>query len=361
VSTSIPPERLLDVGDTWDQARALPTAPLIVREGLQRVLHTDELPEVTRINAGHSNATFFLRTPQLTCILRRPPRPPFEPKAHDVLREHRFLAALRNRPVRAPIPLLACRDTRVIGAPFYLMEALDGVALRDQLPPQLDCAAGRARIGDELIDALIELHSVEPHELRLGDPATGRNYLVRQIELWRNQWERNRTRPVPALDEVTERLRKSVPVPQRLAVVHGDYKLDNVLFTVTPTIRLQAILDWEMATVGDPLADLGFLTATWNDPGDPPDRLNGLSTASINPGFPTRRELAARYRAQSGLDLTALAWYQALALWKLAILLEASYTRFLAGTTADRFLGTLESGIPRIADAAMAAAKGVLV
>jgi aminoglycoside phosphotransferase (APT) family kinase protein len=360
-SVAVDTEGLQDVVDTWEEARRLTSPPLVVREGLGRLLKTDGLPEVERIDAGHSNATFIVRTPTLRCILRRPPRPPFEPKAHDVLREYRYLNALRDQPVRVPVALLQCEDRSIIGSPFYLMEALDGVALRDQVPVSFDTPAARRRIGEQLVDALHELHEIDASGLGLGDTTHGERYLERQVSLWAEQWTRNQTREIRAVDEVTRLLRATIPVSHRVAVVHGDYKLDNVLFARPGPPTLVAILDWEMATLGDPLADLGYLTGTWIDPGEGPDRLLGLGAVTAQPGFSSRRELAARYADRSGLPLGDLAWYQALALWKLAILLEASYRRFLTGTTSDAFFGELERGTPKIAEHALEAARGGLL
>jgi aminoglycoside phosphotransferase (APT) family kinase protein len=341
-SAALDTSGLQDVVDTWEEAGRLTSPPLVVREGLRRLLKTDVLPEVERIDAGHSNATFIVRTPTLRCILRRPPRSPFEPKAHDVLREYRYLNALRDQPVRVPVALLQCQDRSVIGSPFYLMEALDGLALRDRVPSSFDTPEDRRRIG-------------------LGDTTHGERYLERQVNLWAQQWARNQTREIRAVDEVTRLLQVAIPVSHRVAIVHGDYKLDNVLFTRGAPPTLMAILDWEMATIGDPLADLGYLTGTWINPGESSDRLLGLSAVTAQPGFPGRRELAARYAARSGLPLDDLAWYQALALWKLSILLEASYRRFLTGTTSDAFFSELELGIPKIAEHALDAALGGLL
>ena len=352
---------LQDVVDTWEEARLLPSPPLVVREGLRQLLKTDLMPEVQRIDAGHSNATFSVRTPSLRCILRRPPRPPFEPKAHDVLREYRYLVALREQSVRVPVALMQCRDPSFIGAPFYLMEALDGLVLRDQVPPSFDAADGRRRVGEQLIDALHELHGVDASAVGLGDTTHGEGYLQRQVNLWARQWERNQTREIPAVDEVTRLLESAIPVSRRVAIVHGDFKLDNVLFARDAPPTLVAILDWEMATIGDPLADLGYLTGTWINPGESAHRLLGLSEVTAQPGFPSRRELATWYSERSGLVLDDLAWYQALALWKLAILLEASYRRFLTGTTSDPFFRELELGIPTIAEHALEAARGGLL
>lgn len=353
---------LVDVVDSWAEARLLDAPPLIVREGLRDALGADSLPEVRRIDAGHSNPTFLVENAGTRAILRRPPRPPFAPKAHDVLREHRILAALRTQPVRAPRPILACADPKVIGAPFYLMEALDGLVLRDVPPAPLDTPREHARAATELVDALVELHAAPAGDAGMGRAGRGATYLERQVALWSGQWTRlRRIRHIPALDEVARRLGATRPSSPRVAIVHGDYKLDNVLFAPSAPAQLVAILDWEMATLGDPLADIGYLTATWVDPGEPADRIGGLSSVTAQAGFPTRRELADRYAAASGLPLDALSWYQALALWKLAILLEASYQRLLAGTTSDPFFATLEQGVPQIAEQALGAAEGALL
>jgi aminoglycoside phosphotransferase (APT) family kinase protein len=352
----------LDIVDTWEEAEGLPQPPLIVRSGLRDVLGADELPDVQRIDAGHSNPTFLVRSGEQQLILRRPPRPPFAPKAHDVLREYRMLSRLRDQPVRTPQPLLSCKDPAVTGAPFYLMEALDGLVLRGTTPAPLDTPEDRALAGAELVDALVELHAVDPVAARIGNAATGSGYLERQVDLWSAQWKRHpHKRSVPAIDELAELLRATRPQTRRVSIVHGDYKLDNVLYSPAAPARLIAILDWEMATLGDPLADLGYLTATWVDQGEPADRTGGLSSVTTQRGFPTRHELADRYAAGSGLALDGLAWYQALALWKLAILLEASYQRFLAGTASDAFFATLEEGVPLIAEQALDASTGALL
>jgi aminoglycoside phosphotransferase (APT) family kinase protein len=241
------------------------------------------------------------------------------------------------------------------------MEALDGLVLRDRALPPLDSPLERTRVGHELVDALAELHAVDPAAAELTDRTDGGGYLQRQVALWSSQWERNQTRTIPALDQVARKLRSTIPTSPRVSIIHGDYKLDNVLFAREAPARLKAILDWEMATIGDPLADVGYLTATWVNPGESPERLAGLSSATSETGFPRRRELAERYAKYTDLGLEQLAWYQALALWKLAILLETGYRRYLAGTTSDEFLGTLKHGVPTIAEQALAAVAGSLV
>jgi aminoglycoside phosphotransferase (APT) family kinase protein len=354
------PEQAPEVVATWAEAAGQQPEPLIVREALEGELGLGELT-IERASAGHSNVTYFLEASSRRLVLRRPPRGPFPTSAHDVLREYRILAALERFDVRAPRVVHDCTDPAVIGAPFYVMERVDGVVADPTTPPPLDNPADRARIGDELVDTLLELHQADwrrsPDLPRIGR-ADG--YLTRQVGLWGDQWRRQRTCEVPVVDDVGARLEAAIPESPAATLVHGDYKLDNVALAPVSPPRIVAILDWEMATIGDPLADLGFFTATWLQ-GDDPERLLGLSRASAEPGYPTRSALVERYAAGAPYAVDHLPWYQALALWKLAILLEGSYRRFQAGTTDDPFFARLEDGVPSLAAQARAALDGALL
>lgn len=344
---------------TAAEAVALDLPPLIVREPLDAfldgVLPGDGAFAYERLGEGHSNITFVVSRSDHRWVLRRPPRPPLPPTAHDVLREHRVLSALADAPVRTPRPLIACDDDAVIGAPFYVMELSPGEVIRHAVPDALDMPAQRRRIGEELVDALAELHLLDYTEVGLGDLGKPTGYLERQVRRWTGQWEHNRTRELPVIEQVGAWLEANRPQTPRPAIVHGDYKLDNVLVTTAPPARVTAILDWEMATIGDPLADLGYLTGTWAEAGDAEGGLLGLSRMTRAEGFPTRVELVARYAERTGLAAgDAITWYEALALWKLAILLEGSYKRLLAGTTDDPFFKLLDAGVPQLAEQALA-------
>jgi aminoglycoside phosphotransferase (APT) family kinase protein len=303
---------------------------------------------VERLAAGHSNLTFVVARGGHEWILRRPPQGPLLPTAHDVIREYRVMDLLGRSGcgVRVPTVTLACADPAVIGAPFYLMERVPGEVIRTSLPEWATEEARRA-IGFELVDALAELHSapVEPFvEAGIGKPA---GYLERQLRRWRGQREGAKTRELPDYDVLSDWLERHLPKQAGTSLVHGDYKLDNV--AVSPDgPRLTAILDWEMATVGDPLADLGYLMSFWIEPGERDEFSEVAGNVTVEPGFPTRAELVARYAERSGRDVADLTAYVVLAIWKLAILLEASYSRHLAGTTDDPFFALLDRGVPAL-------------
>ena len=321
----------------------------------------DRLPgtgpfEVERHRAGHSNETFFLRRSGQEWVLRRPPRGAFLPTAHDVLREHRVLSALADTPVRAPRPLVACQDPEVIGTPFYVMERVDGVVIRERLPRYLERdEAGRPRLGEELVDALVELHAVDWRAVGLEGWGRPSGYLERQLRRWSGQLELTMplTRPLPDLVRVGEWLRGHVPPSGPATIVHGDYKVDNVVFTAEGPARLVSILDWEMSTIGDPLADLGWLMSFWHQPGERVDESFEGFAPTRSPGFQRREELIDRYARGSGRDVGELDFYHVLAIWKLAILLEGSYARHLAGVTDDPFFAKLEGGVPMLAARAL--------
>lgn len=311
---------------------------------------------VQRHQAGHSNETFIvLRGGMQEMVLRRPPLGAFLPSAHDVVREHRVLSALDETAVRVPQPLCLCEDESVIGAPFYLMERVQGHVIRDRLPAGFQ-EEDRRRIGEELVDALVELHAVDWSRAGLEGFGKPSGYLDRQLRRWTGQLELTLpfTRPLPDLEKVGGWLRDNLPQSQTTAVVHGDYKLDNVMFAPAPPARLLAILDWEMSTLGDPMADVGWMASFWLDPDDPGDDLLAR-TASVTrlPGFLRRADLVQRYADATGLDVSALDWYIVLAIWKLAILLEGSYARHLARMTDDPFFAQMEQGVPMLAQRAL--------
>ena len=306
-----------------------------------------------RVRGGHSNETFFVWRGDERWVLRRPPLGNYLPTAHDVAREFRVLVALDTTPVPAPHPILLCDDPAIIGAPFYLMEALDGVVLRGTTPEWGATPVARHAIGLELVDTLAQLHAVDWRTVGLEGFGRSEGYLERQVRRWAGQLEGARNRDIPDLDFVTNWLATHLPTSPAATIVHGDFRLDNAMFARGLPPRILGVLDWEMSTLGDPLADLGYLLTFWREPRDPPPALTAQQAWKLTeePGYPTRAELIARYMERTGLTLTTatLAFYRGLAAWKMAILLEGSYKRFLAGATDDPFFRELEHGVPALA------------
>jgi aminoglycoside phosphotransferase (APT) family kinase protein len=338
--------------------------PLVDPDALGAYLD-DRLPgqgdfEVERHRAGHSNETFLVRRSGNEWVLRRPPRGAFLPTAHDVLREHRVLAALSSTPARAPRAVLACSDESVIGVPFFLMERVDGVVVRDRLPSWVD-VDGRRRIGEELVDALAELHAVDWRAAGLEGWGRPTGYLERQVRRWTGQLQLTTrfTRSLPELFSVGDWLEENLPGSPPATIVHGDYKLDNAVLAPEAPVRVTALLDWEMSTIGDPVADLGYLLSSWRQPDDPPDTVLPELQLTREPGFASREELVERYSDRTGRRPGDTTWYEVLAVWKMAILLEGSYARHLAGATDDPLFERLENGVPALARRAVTEA-GIL-
>jgi aminoglycoside phosphotransferase (APT) family kinase protein len=340
--------------NTPEEAAALELPPLLIRRPLEAFLDAHGLGSgevgAEPVGEGHSNVTYVIARDGGEWVLRRPPRPPLPPSAHDVQREALLLRALEPTQVRVPRVLATCDDESVIGAPFYVMERMHGDVLTTALPEGLD----PRRVGDELIDALVEVHAADWRACGLEGFGKPSGYLERQLRRFGGLWEHNATREIPAIDEVTRWLAANLPESGPATIVHGDYRLGNVMFTGD---RLSAIFDWELATIGDPLADVGYMLATWAQAGDPESVSLSLGAVTRGPGFPTREELVARYEERSRRSMRSLNWYTTLALWKSAVFLEGSYKRRLAGTTDDPFFDRLKDGVPELAERALSTTR----
>ena len=347
--------------DTPEEAAALELPPLLVRRPLEAYLERHGLGSgpihAEPVGEGHSNITYVIRRGDEAWVLRRPPRPPLPPSAHDVLREARLLTAVQDADVRTPRVALVCDDESVIGAPFYVMDLVEGDVMTTEVPEPLDTPEQRRRIASELLDSLVEIHAVDWRACGLEGYGKPTGYLARQVRRFTGLWEHNRTRELDVLDRVTEWLQSHMPEQQAATIVHGDYRLGNTMFGPGAPARLVAIFDWELATIGDPLADLGYFTATWTEPGDdsPVFRLGAVTTRE---GFPSRGELIAGYEERTGRSMRDVRWYTTLALWKSAVFLEGSYKRLLAGTTDDPFFALLDEGVPQLAERAWDIAHG---
>ncbi len=302
--------------------------------------------QVARIGQGRSNLTFRVERGGRAYVLRRPPLGELPETAHDVLREHRVLTALRGTRVRAPRPVVVCEDPSVIGVPWYLMEVVDGTVVGDELPPAWS-EADRVDVGTGMVDALVELHTTDYEAAGLGDLGRPAGYTGRQVQRWTRQWQVMATRELPDVEAVRAWLESGVPEDGPAAIVHGDYKLDNVVFSTTAPPRLLAILDWEMATLGDPLADLGYLLNFWPEEGEA--SVTTMQPVTQRPGFLPRAALVERYAEATGFELRDLTFYRALAMWKLAILCEGLYKRHLAGDAGGTWYAVLEHRVPAMA------------
>jgi aminoglycoside phosphotransferase (APT) family kinase protein len=349
-----PPVAPDDIVATHEEGAANDREPLLVLEPLRAFLHDaglqapDDLSAVP-VGDGHSNVTFALST---GVILRRPPRGPLPPSAHDVLREARLLTALQDAAVRTPAVLAVCPDPEVVGAPFYVMEQVQGDVIIDTLPAELDSPEQRARIADELIDALVELHAVDYTTVGLDTFGKPTGYLERQVRRFLGLWEHNRTRDLPAVEQLGTWLTDNMPTSPPATIVHGDFRLGNTMYARGAPARLIAIFDWEMATIGDPLADLGYLMIHWRQP---EDDTSGFAPQTVTtlPGFPTRAQVIARYEERSGRSMQALNWYVTLALWKAVVFMEGNYKRAAAGATDDPYLKSFGDVVLQLADRAL--------
>jgi len=352
-----------DVVATFAEAEGNERPPLLVLEPLMAYLDAQGIGlgplDVQPVGDGHSNVTYAVQREGADIVIRRPPRPPWPPSAHDVLREARVLRALDGRGVRVPAVLAATDDDAVIGAPFYVMQRVEGVVATGELPPAIDTPEQRRRLGEDLLDSLVELHAADWRAAGLEGFGKPDGYLERQVRRFMGLWEHNKTRELPAVERVAAWLRDNRPESPPATVVHGDYRLGNTIVAEDAPARVLAILDWEMATIGDPLADLGYLCALWIQEGDPPSGMREhLGRVTRLPGFPTREELVARYEERSGRAMPDLRWYMTLAIWKSIVFMEGNYKRAVTGRTDDPYLKTFGPGVVELAELAEGLANG---
>ena len=319
---------------------------------LAKWIGVDEV-ELTQLAGGSSNLTFRVVSEKGDWVLRRPPMVHVLATANDMKREYTVQTALRDTDVPVARTVAFCDDESVIGAPFYVMEYLDGVVVTTQMPPALDSPEERRRAGEDLVDALAEVHAVDWRACGLEGYGKPTGYLDRQLRRFNGLWEYNKTRELPIIQEVAEWLAENKPESPESTIVHGDYRLGNVMLANDAPARVIAIFDWELSTIGDPLADVGYMTVTWAEQDDPADTsFASLSAVTRQSGFPTREDLIARYEERTGRSVSALNWYQALALWKAAVFMEGNLKRFQAGASDDEYLGLFVEGVPALAEAA---------
>ncbi|HJU09238.1 MAG TPA: phosphotransferase family protein [Candidatus Binataceae bacterium] len=334
-------------------------------EGLKRFIRARKLGDPSDLRAdnisfGHSNEVHLVSFQDKVWALRRPPRGPLLPTAHDVLREYRVLAALQDSPVPVPRVYASCDDVSFIGAPFYLMEYMSGKVIRPGLVPSdepsfADTPAKRQAVSEGMIDLLLALQSVDWRKAGLEGFGRPDGYIERQLRRWSDQLVRTTqlTRPLPVMQKIREWLGGHMPQSQTATIVHGDFKLDNVMWKVDDAKpRVLALFDWEMSTIGDPLADLGWMLTYWSDPSDTELRRGVVSSMECETGYYRRDEMSARYEQKSARPMRDFAFYQVFSLYKLAIILEGSYSRYLSGQADDPLFATYDQRVPDIAKVA---------
>ena len=316
---------------------------------------------VELIAGGKSNLTYRVDSPAGSVVLRRPPLGSVLPTAHDMVREHTVMSALGGTAVPVPQMRHLCTDPEVLGQPFYVMERVEGLVCRDTLPPgYADRPEQRRAVGDGLVTVLADLHGVDPGEVGLGEFGRPAGYLDRQVRRWVSQWEATRIEGHGDLDLLAAELAADVPATQRHTIVHGDYRMDNTMLDATTPGRVAAVLDWEMSTLGDPLADLGLLLGYWSQAGVRRQAVV-IPAATVLPGFPTRAQVAELYARRTGLDLTPLPWYSAFAAFKLAVVCAGIVARVEAGAMvgsgfegiAERIGPLVQMGRATLADRAL--------
>lgn len=299
-------------------------------DGVERGISVEQFP------GGHSNLTYLLKIGSGEYVLRRAPMGPVAPRAHDMAREFRVLHAVHPHFPPAPQVFLLCQDPCVIGAVFFLMERRRGIILRDRLLPEVERLPNyQRRVSEAFVDCMVRMHSidVEKHGLiSLGKPE---GFLERQVRGWTERWGRAKTEELPEMDGVVQWVAGRIPVSGRPALVHNDYKLDNIMLNTGSPDRIEAVLDWEMTTVGDPLADLGLTLCYWGTANAPDLRAMGTPALSAAPGWYTREEFVARYAEETGRDLSDLPWHEIFGVFKLAVILQQIYYRWRRGQTSD--------------------------
>jgi aminoglycoside phosphotransferase (APT) family kinase protein len=301
---------------------------------------------IRQFGGGKANLTYLLRFgahgDDREFVLRRPPLGPIPPGAHDMRREHRVLSVLHRRYRPAPRSLLLCEDDSIIGAVFIIEERRHGFVIRENIPPEF---AGRPelnrRIGFALIDALADLHLVPPAEIGLGDLGRPEGYLERQLAGWTRRWQaaqggEEAERAAAAMAPVLDWLGRHLPGSGGAALLHNDYRLDNCLLDSADPGSIAAVLDWDMATQGDPLADLGYVLNYWVEPGDDPAWREIAAMPTWRDGFPSRAEAVARYAGRTGFDVAPIGWHQVFAAFKLAVIIQQIYIRYVRGQTQDQ-------------------------
>ncbi len=307
------------------------------------------LRAVQLISGGRSNLTYRLDLGDGILVLRRPPLGHVLPTAHDMSREYRVLTALSGTAIPVPAPIAFCADVDVIGSPFYLMRYVVGEVLRTTEDGAHLTPGQAGQLSERLVEMLAAIHAVDFEAVGLTGFGRPDGYLARQLARWQRQWELSATREMPGYDSLVQRLTAGLPQSEEGTLVHGDFRLDNMLVTLKPEPAVAAVVDWEMSTLGDPLADLGLTLMYWADPDDDPStQISVGATVTSMPGFLRRAEVAARYAELTGRDVSGIGYYLAFGCFKLAAVLEGIHARFLQNKTVGEGFEREGPAVPKL-------------
>ncbi|MDQ2974040.1 MAG: phosphotransferase family protein, partial [Acidobacteriota bacterium] len=300
--------------------------------------------EIEQFPGGHSNLTYLIRYGSLEFVLRRPPVGPVAPTAHDMPREYKLLSVVNPRFPLAPKPILLCQDPSIIGVPFYLMERRRGFIVRFKVPSQIgENLESRRRLSEAVVDTLVSLHAVDIYSSGIANIGKPQGFVSRQVRGWADRWQRSKTGENLEMDQVIDWLNERIPPDADLnaTIVHNDFKLDNLMLDQHEPSRVVAVLDWEMCTVGDPLIDVGLLLTYWtmngggNAKGNAENKNSSLRPVTNGPGWMTREEIMERYEKATGRDLSRIVFYETFARFKVAIVIQQIYFRYVQGQTHD--------------------------
>lgn len=319
--------------------------------------------EITQFPGGHSNLTYLVSYGDSELVLRRPPIGPVAPTAHDMPREYNLLSVINPHFPLAPKPVLLCEDSSIIGAPFYLMERRRGLIVRLRVPEQIgDDLVLRRRLSENVVDTLVALHSVDIHTTGIGQIGKPAGFVSRQVRGWADRWQRSKTSELAEMDEVVEWLIDRIPADtdSGATIVHNDFKLDNIMLDNEEPTRVIAVLDWEMCTVGDPLIDVGLLLSYWTMKGaaSDADQNSSLRAITNGPGWLTREEIIKRYETATGRDLSRIVFYETFARFKVAVVIQQIYFRYVKGQTGDERFQNFDQLVRGLIQEALVLAQG---
>lgn len=338
---------------------AIPEIPGLPRESFT-AWAAEQLPglgpdwQAEVISGGLSNLTYRVTGADRTVVVRRPPLGTLLESAHDMGREHRVLTALWETAVPVPQVLAASADPEVLGAPFYVMALVEGVVYREPAQTAELTVAQRRQLTDALVDVLAAIHAVDLEDAGLQDFGRPGGYLERQVRRWAKQWEASRTRELPAMTELVQALEAQRPTQAQVTLVHGDFRLDNTIVAVdAATPAIAAVVDWELSTLGDPLADLATWLTYYSGPGEDGSAVPVAAGLTAHEGFPTTDEIAQRYAATTGRDVSALGYYRAFTDFRLAVILEGVHARYLAGRSMGEGYDRVGPSVPRLVERAL--------